>query len=62
LDVARVSFFNGDSERANSLTERALALAEHCDDAGLLARTLALDAATRLQQDPRPNPTLALLD
>src|SRR4029077_4993587 len=62
LDAARASFFNGDSPKASSLAERALALAEHCDDAGLLARTLSNVAAERLQRDPRPQATLALLD
>jgi tetratricopeptide (TPR) repeat protein len=61
-DAARASFFNGESARANSLAERAFALAEQCDDAGLLARTLSLASTTRLQYDPRPRSTRALLD
>ena len=62
LDASRVKFLVGDFAAAIPLAERCLALAERCDDTGLLTRALTRVSMTRMRQDPRPFAAIALLD
>jgi DNA-binding CsgD family transcriptional regulator/transcriptional regulator with XRE-family HTH domain len=62
LDAARASLFSRDPTAAHSLAARALELVERCNDPSLLARSLILVAATQMLRDPRPWPTVAVLD
>jgi predicted ATPase len=62
VDAARASVFKGDFAAAGSMAARAVAVAERCEDPGLLAQSLVVLALVRERDDPRPRATIELLD